>query len=174
MSNGMEWQAKRSAHPPQNGIAVTVAELKKSLHDVVMQRPIQEATRSVALQEIAETVLRKSKVMRDANFQVTTGGDLQRMAELYDEKFFDGKCLTLARHFGVDFRWSKRMTSNGGKTVRYQQRDPISRTVSPHYEIVLSATLLFQTFGDIDRPFVSQDCSARIACKPCSVFSSMR
>ncbi len=40
---------------------------------------------------------------------------------------------------------------------RWQDRSipaarPISRTVSPHYEIVLSATLLFQTFGDVDRP----------------------
>jgi hypothetical protein len=103
--------------------------------------------------------------MKDANFSMTSTGDLQTMAEMYDKHFLGGHCLPLARHFGLQFRWSNRMTSNGGKTVRTvhkrqgirqqgAQRQVTDRSGSEcvTYEIVLSAPLLFQTFSDLQRP----------------------
>ncbi len=151
MSSGMESMRKQA----ENATVVTptqILERRQALHSVVAQRSIDALDRERMWTEIGQTVLSKSKVMRNENFQVTTGTDLQRMAELYDHQFFNGHCLSLARMFGIEFRWSKRMTSNGGKTVRYLQTNRRDKTQSPRYEIVLSATLLFQTFGDLKRP----------------------
>lgn len=153
MSSGME-RIKQQAIKlsPVAPPTINLVDRKKALHAVVAQRNISEADRTRMWNEIAHTVLSKSKAMRNENFQVTTGADLQRMAELYDQKFFDGHCLSLARMYGIEFRWSKRMTSNGGKTVRYVQANRRDKTQATRYEIVLSATLLFQTFGDVARP----------------------
>ncbi|MEM7477937.1 MAG: SprT-like domain-containing protein [Planctomycetota bacterium] len=101
---------------------------------------------------IGERVLARSRVMKTPNFTLTNQQDLEYMAELYDQYFFNGHCLMLARHYGMKFRWSKRMTSTGGKTVRTVALDPNSDHPKTRYEIVLSATLLFQTFADIRRP----------------------
>ncbi len=114
--------------------------------------------------QIAETVLGHSRVMKSANFSSTTAADLQRMAELYDVLFFDSRLLSLARLHGLSFRWSSRMTSavvrRFAQCNRVRERGP-SRT---SYEIALSATLLFQTFGDLDRPIrvTGHTCSNRI------------
>ncbi len=147
MSSGIEkLNANRST------LAHTIPERRQALKSIVTQRVLSREQREKLWREIAETVLSKSKLMRNDNFQVTSGADLQRMAELYDEKFFDGHTLPVARSHGMEFRWSKRMTSNGGKTVRYAQPNRHGGPPSVRYEIVLSATLLFQTFGDLQRP----------------------
>lgn len=148
MSNGAG--KLNAAHFQPAGFSV--AERRHSLKAIVSQRAFSGEQRERMWAEIAQTVLAKSKVMRSDNFQVTSGADLQRMAELYDEKFFDGHALAVARSHGIEFRWSKRMTSNGGKTVRYVQAARRGESPATRYEIVLSATLLFQTFGDVQRP----------------------
>jgi hypothetical protein len=150
MSNGSEQLKQPNAKQPT--LAYGQSDRRQALQAVVLQRNFNEDQREQLWTEIAETVLSKSKVMRNENFQVTTSTDLQRMAELYDQKFFDGHCLAIARSHGIEFRWSKRMTSNGGKTVRYVAPNRRDNTQSVRYEIVLSATLLFQTFGDLERP----------------------
>ncbi len=157
MSSGMERMKRQGAKssvamPHADQAASQIAERRQALQAVVAQRKVSSQDRVRLWAEIADAVLSKSNVMRNENFQVTTGSDLQRMAELYDQKFFDGHCLSLARKFGIEFRWSKRMTSNGGKTVRYVQASRGTKSQSTRYEIVLSATLLFQTFGDLERP----------------------
>ncbi|MEC8555219.1 MAG: hypothetical protein VXZ82_09475 [Planctomycetota bacterium] len=103
-------------------------------------------------QEVGRRVLSCSKTMSGPNFTLTSKRDLEFMAELYDHYFFAGQCLRLARHHGMQFRWSKRMTSTGGKTVRTTYQDQKTQKQSIRYEIVLSATLLFQTFSDLKRP----------------------
>lgn len=148
MSNGTEKRLTTHA----SSAAYAIADRRQALKSIVSQRSFDKVQRERLWKEIAETVLSKSKVMRNDNFQVTSGADLQRMAELYDEKFFDGHSLAVARSHGIEFRWSKRMTSNGGKTVRYVQPGRNGSSQSTRYEIVLSATLLFQTFGDLQRP----------------------
>jgi hypothetical protein len=148
MSSGAEKIIARPLLPAD----CTIADRRQSLKAIVSQRKFSADQREQLWAEIAETVLSKSKVMRNDNFQVTTGSDLQRMAELYDQKFFDGHALAVARSHGIEFRWSKRMTSNGGKTVRYAQSTRGAESQVTRYEIVLSATLLFQTFGDLQRP----------------------
>ncbi len=95
---------------------------------------------------IGDTVLARSKVLKNRNFDLIGTEDLVRMAELYDELFFDGLCLGLARRDGLSFRWSRRMTSAGGKTTRTIRRSSPLGFRKTHYEIALSSPLLFQTF----------------------------
>lgn len=151
----------RRKSPLKQGVALEPAwqlspgELQQrtdALKELVSRRCLSESERRKLCYDIGKSVVDRSRVMRNPNFSVTSVFDLQNMADLYDRHFFDGHCLSLARHFGMQFRWSKRMTSTGGKTVRTIQTHRRSGTQQVRYEIVLSATLLFQTFADLQRP----------------------
>ena len=124
----------------------------KDLGHFVVHRTLKPDEFARLTHEISESVLKQSRVMQGPNFTSTTAADLQRMAELYDVKFFDSRLLCLARKHGMSFRWSSRMTSAGGKTIRFTHSPRGSRARQVTYEIALSATLLFQTFGDLERP----------------------
>jgi hypothetical protein len=125
---------------------------RQQLQEMACMHRVQANHRRECFALIGEQILTSSRVMRSANFSMASIHDLQYMAELYDQYFLGSNCLALARHFGLHFRWSKRMTSNGGKTVRTVQLDRSTGAKRVHYEIVLSATLLFQTFNDLKRP----------------------
>lgn len=147
------YRVKRSPLPKVRPLLATEAiERAEALRDLVSRTRIAESERRSRCYRIGQTVLNDSRVMRSPNFAVTSAFDLQNMAELYDRLFFEGHCLALARNYGIQFRWSKRMTSTGGKTVRTIHTDRGGGTLQTRYEIVLSATLLFQTFGDLQRP----------------------
>ena len=154
---GKTWQKPRAAARPLASKAHTlpVEEVQRrriELQELVCRRNWSEAERQAACGRIGESVLASSRTMCSPNFSVTNTLDLQFMAERYDSQFFGGHCLTIARHFGMQFRWSKRMTSTGGKTVRTTHTDRRTGAQRTHYEIVLSTPLLFQTFGDLQRP----------------------
>ncbi len=125
---------------------------RRSLQELVCKRQWSVKEQQQACLEIARDVLATSRTMKSPNFTTTSTADLQLMAELYDQRFFDGHCLAIARHHGMHFRWSQRMTSAGGKTVRTTQTDRRTGVQRTKYEIALSTPLLFQTFGDLDRP----------------------
>lgn len=128
------------------------ASHRDSLKELVSRQTVAEAERRRRCYQIGQDVLHQSSTMKSNNFSVAGVRDLQRMAEMYDRAFFGGHCLALANHFGMRFRLSKRMTSTGGKTVRTTHTDRRTTLQQTRYEIVLSATLLFQTFGDLQRP----------------------
>ncbi|HBE69492.1 MAG TPA: hypothetical protein DDW52_15210 [Planctomycetaceae bacterium] len=131
------------------------AQLKKRarlLSHRVLTHSVPESQRRQLCYKIARNVLDNSLVMDSPNFTSSAARDLQRMAELYDRAFFGGHCLAIAKHHGMQFRWSKRMTSTGGKTVRTIHTDRATGRQHIRYEIVLSAPLLFQTFSDLQRP----------------------
>lgn len=132
-----------------------------------MSAPAGRAKRLFALQYPPETVAAKIAAIRRAlletsrhvnagNFGAIGDDDLRSLFLLYDADFFDG-CLAAWLHEDrageIGFRVSSRMTRAGGKTIRTRPRptrkDPAP---APHYEIAVSSTLLFQTFGDIERP----------------------
>ncbi|MCR9293314.1 MAG: SprT-like domain-containing protein [bacterium] len=124
----------------------------RKLGELVCRRRFLESDRRRLVYDIGQKVVSRSRVMGSPNFTAAHGSDLTHMAELYDRFFFDGHCLSMARHHGMHFRWSKRMTSTGGKTVRTIHADRRNGQQYVKYEIVLSATLLFQTFADLQRP----------------------
>jgi hypothetical protein len=71
------------------------------------------------------------------------------MVRLYDERFFGGQIVPTAEAEGLKFGLSSRMTRIAGKLVtHYPEGDHEGRR---NFELVLSTTLLFQTFEDVDR-----------------------
>ena len=132
-------------------IAPTVGSMRNRLEGLLHEQKVSPAAYSSRTQIIRDTVLDRSRTMKDRNFQATSAADLRNMAELYDELFFDGTCLALAKQYGLTFRWSSRMTRAGGKTTRFVS--PRARLQPPktHYEIALSSPLIFQTFQEPDR-----------------------
>lgn len=100
--------------------------------------------------EIHQQMLSLSRVIDRPNFSRVSRDDVARLIRMYDERFFDGAILPVAEAEGLTFGLSSRMTRIAGKMVtQYPQG---SRDGHRKFELVLSSTLLFQTFEDVDRP----------------------
>ncbi len=125
---------------------------KMRLCSIVTAGGLPYSQKAALCEQIGDEVLSRSSTMDSPNFHAISAVDLRRMAELYDEAFFQSNLLALARKHGLSFRWSSRMTSAGGKTIRTTSRDATNGKVRVQYEIALSSTLLFQTFSDLQRP----------------------
>ena len=123
--------------------------------------PAEEVGRRT--ERIYQTLLQESRFLDGGNFTAIHPRDLERMFDLYDQTFFDGQCRDLirGRNQTIEFRLSKRMTKAGGKTTRYQWRPQARAPLATSYEIAVSTTLLFQTFGDVRRP-------VRVSGVPCA------
>lgn len=108
--------------------------------------------------EIFTTTLELSSALDSANFTQMNVSDLRRMCLMYDDLFFSGRLLKLARYEGIDYGLSSRMTKVAGKTVTTtdpQVRDPnVPGGRKRKFEIQLSTTLLFQTFHDVRRDVI--------------------
>ena len=99
---------------------------------------------------IHDDMLRTSRCITAPNFRRLDVADLRRMVRMVDERFFDGRVLPLAEAEGLSFDLSSRMTSAAGKLVTTY---PTGRRTGPrHFKLMLSTTLLFQTFEEPDRP----------------------
>jgi hypothetical protein len=107
-------------------------------------------------------VLQLSRSMDGANFTRIEGEDLRRMTMLYDREFFDSQLLKLIGRERLRFGFSSRMTRVAGKLITHytQRRKRLLPLRKPapvddrKFEMVLSSTLLFQAFNDVDRPIV--------------------
>ena len=128
-----------------------IRAMRSRLESLLHDQKVSPATYDARTKIIAETILDRSRTMKEANFRATTAVDLRNMAELYDELFFENSCLALAKHHGLSFRWSSRMTKAGGKTTRFVSRPIPFLPAKQHYEIALSSSLIFQTFQDRSR-----------------------
>jgi hypothetical protein len=126
--------------------------MKDRLEEILRHQQIAPEVYSARSRLIQTTVLQHSRAMADENFSATSVADLRLMSELYDSIYFDSSCIALAKHYGMAFRWSSRMTRAGGKTTRTVRRATIRRAAEIHYEITLSSSLLFQTFQEDSRP----------------------
>jgi len=118
----------------------------------VVQSSLESAKTSDIQKQIGERLLKESRYLKDKNFQKASNSDLQLMAEMYDHYYFGSSLLPWARSYGMDFRWSSRMTRAGGKTTRTVTINRKTGVRQTQYEIALSSTLLFQTFRDLSRP----------------------
>ncbi|MFN0056362.1 MAG: hypothetical protein ACKV0T_29810 [Planctomycetales bacterium] len=112
-------------------------------------------------QRIHATVLAESRFMKQANFETFHVNDLERAFDLYDALFFERGIRPCLGDSPLRFAISSRMTSAGGKTVRYRPRLP---SAPPQYEIAVSSTLLFQSFSDVERTIVvnGHECHDRL------------
>lgn len=99
--------------------------------------------------EIHQQTLMLSRTIDRPNFSRVGRDDLSRMIQMYDDRFFGGKILPVARSEGLTFGLSSRMTRIAGKMVTHY---PAGTDGPRKFELTLSSTLLFQTFEDLDRP----------------------
>jgi hypothetical protein len=106
---------------------------------------------------IYESLLAQSPQVRDGNFRLIGTDDLERLFNWYDREFFAGRLgemLMEDEAHPVTFRLSRRLVRAAGQTIRQVSR--VQRHGKPYakveYEITISATLLFNTFQDVDRP----------------------
>ncbi|MEM6779438.1 MAG: hypothetical protein AAF670_17420 [Planctomycetota bacterium] len=108
---------------------------------------------------IHDDVIRLSRSMDGPNFSRVGRDDLVRLIHLIDDAFFDSRILPVAKAEGLRFGFSTRMTSIAGKLVTHY---PTSDRDAPRtFELVLSSTLLFQTFEDVERPVEVTGCNCR-------------
>jgi len=145
-------------------IAPQLSIMRGRLEDVLRHQLIAPEAYRARSELIRSTVLLHSRAMSGENFVATSVADLRMMSELYDSMYFDSSCIALAKHYGMAFRWSGRMTRAGGKTTRTVRRGTTKRPAEINYEITLSSSLLFQTFQDDQRPIkvCGQLCSNRL------------
>lgn len=122
----------------------------------VALRTFSPQQRNAWRQQIHRQMLETSRCIDRPNFQKVGPDDVSRMIRMYDDLFFGGKILSAASAEGISFHLSSRMTSVGGKLVtQYPEGDYNGRR---NFELVLSSTLLFQTFEDVSRPIEVAGC----------------
>ncbi len=109
--------------------------------------PSEIASRQATIHR--ETLL-LSRTIDRPNFERVATEDVSRMIRLYDQYFFDGQVLPVVEAEGLTFGLSSRMTRVAGKLVTHYSRG--NRRGPRRFELVLSSTLLFQTFEDVNRP----------------------
>ena len=105
--------------------------------------------------QVYEEVLRDSPRVREGNFSTIAAADLHILFDLYDEHFFGGSLARMLKAGQAPLRFdlSARLTRSAGLTKRFSPRKPRGTGLAPasRYEIVISTTLLFQTFQDVER-----------------------
>jgi hypothetical protein len=105
---------------------------------------------------IYEAMLAQSPQIRESNFRLIGTDDLERLFGWYDREFFRGRLgemlLEDCAH-PVSFRLSRRLVSAAGQTIRRVHRVQEDGKVAARvdYEITVSATLLFNTFQNVER-----------------------
>lgn len=123
--------------------------LLKALADEVSQRKFPRQQIDQWQQEIHGLTLQLSRSITTPNFSRVGREDLVRMIRMYDERFFNGKILPAAEAEGLSFGLSSRMTRVAGKLVTHYPQG--NHDGKRQFELVLSSTLLFQTFEDVGR-----------------------
>jgi hypothetical protein len=100
--------------------------------------------------------LRQSPRVHGGDFTRLAVPDLALLFDLYDCRFFEHSLSQLLAANGnpLTFRMSRRLTRTAGTTSRFPPRRfrPGLPPMPARYEIAISATLLSQTFGDVQRP----------------------
>jgi hypothetical protein len=115
------------------------------------QTEVEDRNRS-----IYEAMLEQSPQVRDGNFRLIGTDDLQRLFNWYDREFFRGRLgdmLLEDEAHPIAFRLSRRLVSAAGQTIREVRRTQHKGRLSAKidYEITISATLLYNTFQEVNR-----------------------
>jgi hypothetical protein len=148
----------RASHETMNDIA--------ALSDETGPNPERQARLFVLLysandvearaRRIYDAMLAESPQIRQSNFRLIGADDLERLFGWYDREFFRGRLGEMLLEDGaypVTFRLSRRLTIAAGQTIRrlHRSRQNGKPAVRIHYEITVSATLLYSTFQNVER-----------------------
>jgi hypothetical protein len=121
-----------------------------TLAETVLSFRLDEDSIRQRLRGIHRDALAQSRYLREPNFQKIHADDLAFLFRAYDERFFSGLFQQRLGDRKIAFRLSQRMTSAGGKTARFR-----SRTGEVSFEIAIAAGMLFDGFGENDRPITA-------------------
>lgn len=117
--------------------------------DFVTSGRLEPAQVNQLRRHIYDSALAGSRYLGTGNFKLIHPEDLESLFEAYDACVFDGHCRHALGSRRIRFRLSRRMTRAGAMTVRYEPR---TEEGQEWFEIVVSTTLLFQTFWEESRP----------------------
>jgi hypothetical protein len=78
--------------------------------------------------------------------------DVIELFEAYDGVFFDGKIRGALAGRPLTFRLARRATSRGGSLHRFRRTTPAPGMASEWFEMTVSTSLLFDSFGADGRP----------------------
>lgn len=140
----------------------------RELRELVERQVLNDEEINRRISTIYSQVLSQSRHLRVGNFTTVSAADLECLFGLYDGWFFRGLIQKYFHHAPVSklrFRLSRRMTRAGGKTFRFTHRVALpGQPPRVDYEIAISTTLLFQTFGDVTRPIsvTGKQCKDRL------------
>ena len=128
-----------------------VTQMTEHLKSEFVRRFIESAAMSseeiaTKTSDIYAAMLHESDDLDAGDFGAIHPDDLQRMFRLYDEVFFEGQCQALLGEIPLGFRLSKRMTRSAGHTAGLVKRGPDGTVLQRRFEVVISSTLLFQSF----------------------------
>jgi hypothetical protein len=142
---------KRSGAKQQSGTVIRGRDpaVLNALAKEVSQQTFSAEQIQVWQREIHQLTLQLSRSIMRPNFERVGREDLVRMIRMYDERFFAGKILPAAQAEGLDFSLSSRMTRVAGKLVTHYPEG--KHDGKRNFQLVLSSTLLFQTFEEQGR-----------------------
>jgi hypothetical protein len=123
------------------------ASARIDLAGSVLASRLPEEAIQQRVRQIHQTVLTRSHYIRAANYTVIHPDDLELLFTAYDERFFDGLCRRTLDGRKLRFRLSPRMTRAGGTTARF-----VTPAGETFYEITVASSMLFEGFGEADRP----------------------
>lgn len=126
--------------------------LRRTLKQKATDFSRSKLQREELLEKIYHQALGRCAVNKGPNFDRVNASDLRSMIQWYDEFFFGASCIALAELDSFSVRWSSRMTRAGGKTTRTTWPATSKRPGKTEYEIVLSSSLLFQSFRESKTP----------------------
>ena len=124
---------------------VILSQSRRDLRTVLKRMRVTDQERCQRNQHIRDHLLQTSATIRTPDFTRLYGNDIRILFEQYDQRYFDGSLRRALDQIPLTFRVSSRMTRAGGKTSSWRRRQT---DVIERFEIVVSSTLLFQTFRE--------------------------
>lgn len=117
---------------------------------IVRERPLAEIERSRC--DVRVIVTEESEDIRDPLFLRICTEDVAMMFRVYDCVFFDGQVANVLADRRLTFRLARRATSRGGSLHRFRPQTPAAGAPPEWFEMTVSTSLLFASFGADARP----------------------
>ncbi len=118
-------------------------QYSNQLKRLISKKQLTSSQWSGHVQTISNFMLHNSKFIGNPNFDAISEEDLGLLFQITDELFFDGLVGPLCEQTAsrpLAFRLSKRMTSTGGMTTMFKERQ------QTNFEIAIATTPLYKSF----------------------------
>lgn len=116
-----------------------------------LRQPLAPEVRSQRIDAVLRSWLAQSRHLERPQFELVYDADLCPLFSAYDREFFGGALHGALGGSPLQFRFSQRMTSAGGKTTRVRHR---AANRVDEFEIAVSISLLYLSFDDDRGPLL--------------------